>query len=229
MARFFGSGVASLSGRSRVRESGELDCRPRKTDPRVRNHSCNWYERQRSGVLRLSWAAYLLFEAKRVFEPNSGRALTKGTFLRMRTNTIQTMTKIAGIALFFCIVSAWPLAAQAPAFDTSGNGKLTGTYYFRHVYYVIGTQEDSSGIVGDISEAVAMYGNISFDGNGHYTINNGAVSDSSSVSADGLSCYLASTTCAVSAGTAVTGTYAISTSGFGFLVDPITGDSVFGL
>ncbi len=139
------------------------------------------------------------------------------------------------MALSFCIVSSLPVVAQAPAFDNSGNTMLSGTtasgkaYYFRHVYYVVGTQQDSNGIIGDVSEAVALYGNITFFPNGTYTVNNGAVSDSSSVSGDGLSCYLASTTCAVSAGAAVNGTYAISASGFGFLVDPLTGDNVYGL
>jgi len=143
--------------------------------------------------------------------------------------------KILGFALFFCMVSSLPIAAQAPPFDNTGNSMLSGptasgkAYYFRHVYYVVNTQQDSNGIIGDVSEAVALYGNITFFPNGSYTINNAAVSDSSSVSGDGLSCYLASTTCAVSAGAAVNGTYAISASGFGFLVDPITGDNVYGL
>jgi uncharacterized protein (TIGR03437 family) len=144
-------------------------------------------------------------------------------------------TRISGIALLFCMVSAWPLAAQAPAFDTSGNYMLSGTgagitYYFRHVYYLIDTEADSNGIVGDVNSAVALYGNITFFTNGTYTVNNAFVSDSSnSVFGDPLSCYLAGTTCAANAGAAVNGAYSISASGFGFLVDPITGDNVYGL
>lgn len=138
------------------------------------------------------------------------------------------MMRIAKVALFCCISSGLPLAAQAPAFDTSGNGMLHGTYYFRHVLYAIGTTADSNGIIGDISEAIALYGQISFDGNGNYTIPNGIVSDSGLGSPDPLSCYLAQTTCTT--GAAVTGTYSVSASGYGALANPIvTGDFIYGL
>ena len=137
------------------------------------------------------------------------------------------MMRIAKVALFCC--AALPLAAQAPTFDTSGNGLLNGTYYFRHVLYGIGTSADSNGIIGDVSYSVALYGNISFDGNGHYTINNGIVADSASPGAtDPLSCYLANTTCQT--GAAVTGAYSISASGLGFLANPLaSGDFIWGL
>jgi uncharacterized protein (TIGR03437 family) len=149
----------------------------------------------------------------------------------MRAYTIQKVIRSLKVALFLCVAAAGPLAAQTPVFDTSGNGMLNGTYYFRHVYYLIDTNEDSSGVIGDVDNAIALYGNISFSGNGTYTINNGFVSDSGAgVSAYPLSCYLAGTSgCTASQGTAVNGTYSISASGFGFLVDPITGDNVFGL
>jgi len=138
------------------------------------------------------------------------------------------MMRIAKVALFCCIASVGPLAAQAPTPDTSGNGMLNGTYYFRHVLYAVGTTADSNGIVGDLSEAIALYGNISFDGNGNYTITNAIVSDSNVGAPDPLSCYLAQTTCTT--GAAVTGTYSISASGFGFLANPIaTGDFIYGL
>ena len=138
------------------------------------------------------------------------------------------MMRIAKVALFCCISSGLPLAAQAPAFDTSGNGMLNGTYYFRHVLYAIGTTADSNGIIGDISEAIALYGQISFDGNGNYTIPNGIVSDSGLGSPDPLSCYLAQTTCTT--GAAVTGTYSVSASGYGTIANPIvTGDFIYGL
>jgi len=138
------------------------------------------------------------------------------------------MIRIAKVALFCCISSGLPLAAQAPAFDTSGNGMLHGTYYFRHVLYAIGTTADSNGIIGDISEAIALYGHITFDGNGNYTIPDGIVSDSGVGSPDPLSCYLAQTTCTT--GAAVAGTYSVSASGYGALANPIaTGDFIYGL
>ncbi len=147
----------------------------------------------------------------------------------MRAYTIQRVTRSLRIALFLCLAAAGPLAAQTPAFDTSGNGMLNGTYYFRHVYYLIDTGEDSNGVVGDINNAIAVYGTISFSGNGTYTINGFANDYGAGFQADPLSCYLASATCAANAGTAVNGTYSISASGFGFLVDPVTGDNILGL
>src|SRR5579863_338402 len=104
----------------------------------------------------------------------------------MRAYTILTMNRILKAALFFC--SMLPLAAQAPPFDTSGNGKLSGTYYFRHVLYGIDTQVDSQGIIGDIEGAYSLYGNITFDGNGNYTITNGVLTESGEGS-ETLACY----------------------------------------
>jgi uncharacterized protein (TIGR03437 family) len=131
-------------------------------------------------------------------------------------------------ALFF-LISALPLAAQ-PAFDNSGNGLLNGTYYFRHVFYEISTQADpNTGITGEIGGAIAIYGNISFDGNGNYSISAAAQVDDSSVGGTtALSCYLASRICTT--GTAVAGTYAISASGYGYLTNPLaSGDLIYGM
>jgi uncharacterized protein (TIGR03437 family) len=142
------------------------------------------------------------------------------------------MMKIAKLALFCCAVSVWPVAAQTTTFDTSGNGMLNGTYYFRHVTYAISGTADTQGISGDISEAIALYGNINFDGKGNYTISGGAAGGLISDSAVGppipLSCYLAQTTC--TSGSPVAGTYSISASGLGFLSNPVVaGDSIYGL
>ena len=58
----------------------------------------------------------------------------------------------------------------AQGLDNSGNHLLNGTYYFRHVLYGVSNQADANGFVGDITEAIAVYGNIVFDGAGNYTI-----------------------------------------------------------
>jgi uncharacterized protein (TIGR03437 family) len=129
--------------------------------------------------------------------------------------------------LGFLMALTWPLAAQGPAFDSSGNGMLNGTYSFRHVLYVVTTVPDANGIVGDLGETVVLYGNISFDGQGNYSISNGIVWDSDVGMADGLSCYLAQGICAT--GVPVPGTYSISASGFGYITNPITEDLIFGL
>lgn len=133
------------------------------------------------------------------------------------------------------LTATLPIFGQGTVFDNSGNGMLSGTYYFRHVLYGISSQADESGIIGDISEAIAVYGNISFNGSGTYTIIGGIVSDSyvdsqeEAIVQDGLSCYLAGTLCTAAQGTNVTGTYAISSNGFGYLTNPITGDKIYGL
>ncbi len=119
------------------------------------------------------------------------------------------MTKTARI-LLLCMIPACLLFAQslfAQSLDNSGNHLLSGNYYFRHVLYGV----DSA---GDITEAIAVYGGISFDGNGNYTIN-AMASDSSSGS--------------VPTAFSTPGTYTISASGFGFIANPITGDNIFGL
>lgn len=127
-----------------------------------------------------------------------------------------------------------PLAAQGPTFDSSGNGMLSGNYYFRHALYGISNSADEEGYTGDISEATIIYGIITFNGSGGYTITGGTVSDSyvdeqeGGIVQDGLSCYNAGTICTSAQGTPVTGTYAISASGFGYILNPITGDYIYG-
>ncbi|HEX4133450.1 MAG TPA: IPT/TIG domain-containing protein [Bryobacteraceae bacterium] len=141
------------------------------------------------------------------------------------------MTRIAKAILFCCIASSWPLAAQAPTPDTSGNGMLNGTYYFRQVVNVISGSPDSSGIVGDISDTIAIYGTIAFDGNGNYVIGNGLAADAGVGAPIALSCYIADTNCA--SGSPVSGTYAISASGAGSISSPlgsvVSGDLINGL
>lgn len=141
------------------------------------------------------------------------------------------MKKIPAFALLFLSASLAPLSAQAPAFDTSGNGQLNGTYYFRHVIYVINDSPDQYGIVGDVNEAISLYGQIVFDGSGDYTINNGRVLDSGVGVSQTLQCYLEDSpnpNCTDNNG--VTGTYSISASGYGYLANPIvSGDLIYGL
>lgn len=148
---------------------------------------------------------------------------------------MQTMKKTsipAILILMTSLMSTWlPLAAQAPVFDTSGNGRLNGTYYFRHVLYGVSFTADSANIIGDINEAISLYGNITFDGNGNYSITNGFVADATNqVASDPLSCYIAQTTCSSNQGTAVSGTYSVSASGYGFISNPIvSADVIYGL
>jgi uncharacterized protein (TIGR03437 family) len=95
--------------------------------------------------------------------------------------------------------------ASAP--DTGGNMLLNGTYYFRELAC---RPASPTGL----KEAVAVFGNIAFDGNGNYTVS-AMVNDSS-----GTAPYPLSTK----------GTYVISASGLGYLTHPLSvGDRIFAL
>ena len=98
--------------------------------------------------------------------------------------------------------------ASAQTWDTSGNGMLNGTYYFRETAYSL------QDYAGDLNYAAAVYGNISFDGNGNYTFN-ATLYDS-----QGNYGRLPP----------VAGTYAISASGYGYISSLVAnGAKVYGL
>ncbi|HWD97779.1 MAG TPA: hypothetical protein VG345_02020 [Bryobacteraceae bacterium] len=99
--------------------------------------------------------------------------------------------KLRGITVFLCAMAAWPVMAQGPAWDSSGNSLLKGNYYFRQVMYG--------------NSASALYGGISFDGNGNWTIGGGQVYSTSTNAAQAFT---------------ASGTYTVAASGFGFLTSP---------
>ena len=108
------------------------------------------------------------------------------------------------IGTFFLLTAA----ASAQSWDSSGNSMLNGTYYFRDILYAV------TDYYGDLGEAVAVYGSLTFNGGGTYT---GQVSvfDSN---------YGEQQTGSIS------GTYSISASGYGFISSPyLSGDYVYGL
>src|SRR5579883_3002740 len=99
--------------------------------------------------------------------------------------------------------------AGAQAWDTSGNGLLKGSYYFRHTLWY--TNSD-----GSLGEALVAYGSINFDGNGNYTTAASALD-----AANGT----------VSSNYNVSGTYHVAASGYGFLdgtLNSLFGGSVSG-
>ena len=103
--------------------------------------------------------------------------------------------------LLLILAAALPAFATGPAWDSSGNGLLNGTYYFRQVIY------QSSG--GSLSGAYSFYGNISFNGSGTYSVTSGTFVQYTS---SGPS---------VNTGATTTGTYSVSASGYGFLSSPV--------
>jgi hypothetical protein len=75
------------------------------------------------------------------------------------------LNRLSRAFLILAAVTGITASAQTTAnWDNSGNGLLNGTYYFRHVIWILSD-------TGDLSDAYALYGNISFDGNGNYSIN----------------------------------------------------------
>jgi uncharacterized protein (TIGR03437 family) len=116
------------------------------------------------------------------------------------------LTKFARVLLVLSAAASWQASAQT--WDTSGNNLLKGSYYFRQVFYIVGSD------TGGLSEATAVYGTIVFSGTGTYT-GNVTVFDSGSETPEPDT---------------VTGTYSISASGYGFLSNPIvSGDLIYGL
>jgi len=128
------------------------------------------------------------------------------------------ITKLAPLALLLIAVTGWPAAAQT--WDTSGNGLLNGTYYFREVFYILGDT------TGDLSRAISLYGQIQFTGSGTYTLSstNCEVADSGAGSLLTCAQWLQQT------GGTMGGTYSISASGYGSLSNPLSPtDTVYGL
>ena len=108
------------------------------------------------------------------------------------------------------LLAACALQSYAqPAFDSSGDGKLNGAYYFRQVFYFSQT-----------GDAINVQGTITFNGSGSYTVTNASLLDSAT----------GSTTPVTFNNT--TGTYAIAASGEGFITavnENFPNDQIVGL
>jgi uncharacterized protein (TIGR03437 family) len=106
-------------------------------------------------------------------------------------------------ALLLGLAAGIPAWANLPTWDTSGNGLLNGTYYFREVIYVVGDT------AGDLSQELSVYGNISFNGSGTYSISNATVNecDSSGCGQQPLS---------------FNGSYSFASNGYGFFTNPLS-------
>lgn len=98
--------------------------------------------------------------------------------------------------LLRAVVFLTATVASAQVWDFTGNNLLSGTYVFREAIYVPDTS-------GNITRAVAVFGNITFNGTGGYSIS-GNVVDSSA----GAGPYT------------TTGTYSIAPNGYGFMTHP---------
>jgi uncharacterized protein (TIGR03437 family) len=104
-----------------------------------------------------------------------------------------------------------PVAAQTSiSFDSSGNGLLNGAYHFRQVAYYTASS------AGDLAQEQALFGTITFDGNGKYSLT-GQLIDTA-------------TTPVQPRAFTISGTYALAASGFGTVDSPlVVGEQVTGL
>jgi uncharacterized protein (TIGR03437 family) len=99
------------------------------------------------------------------------------------------------------ILTGWQVFGQGLVFDSSGNSTLNGTYYFREVIWSLSVSSP---------DAYALYGTITFDGNGNYTVQATEFDYGQG---------------GASTGTA-TGKYTIGAGGFGYVNSPLYGTSV---
>jgi uncharacterized protein (TIGR03437 family) len=114
--------------------------------------------------------------------------------------------KLARVLLLISFAAG--LGAQT--WDTSGNGMLNGTYYFRQVVYLLSSTAGN----GTLSDAASLYGTITFNGAGTYSISYTLVDLATQTSGQRTS----------------TGTYSIAASGQGFLSSPLYAtDSIHGM
>jgi uncharacterized protein (TIGR03437 family) len=112
-------------------------------------------------------------------------------------------------ALVLLLAGVCAGAQPQPAWDSSGNALLNGTYYFREVLWIADEQASTL-----LDEALSHYGTISFNGQGGYVIH-GTEFSSVDQRARPYS---------------ISGQYAISAAGFGYLTrSRADGDEVHGL
>ncbi len=123
--------------------------------------------------------------------------------------------RLARALLILSAAAAWPAAAQtAPSWDNSGNGMLNGTYYFRHVVWDVGNVTLNPLL--NLNDAVALYGTVTFDGKGNYTMT--------------ATQYALGAAQPAAVTPAPTGTYTIAASGQGMIDNPlINNDSIHGV
>ncbi|HKD05280.1 MAG TPA: hypothetical protein VKB79_05185 [Bryobacteraceae bacterium] len=112
--------------------------------------------------------------------------------------------RLVRTALLLSVVAGIPAWANLPTWDTSGNSLLNGTYYFREVIYVVGDN------VGDLSQQLAVFGNITFNGAGGYTISSATVNECDTSSGCGQQPLSTS------------GTYSFASNGYGFFTNPLS-------
>ena len=125
------------------------------------------------------------------------------------------MHKRLSLVILAAALGMTAAAQTAPNWDTSGNTMLSGTYYFRHVLWVVGYDS------GDLGDGISVYGTITFTPGpagspGSYTTSATVMDPSVATAPKGPSNF--------------PGTYNISASGYGFIDNEYSqGDEIYGL
>jgi uncharacterized protein (TIGR03437 family) len=116
---------------------------------------------------------------------------------------------------FLSILTGCRIFAQAPTWETSGNGLFNSSanYYFREVTWTTSGLSNQ----GALSDASCVYGTMTFSGGapGTYTMAAASYVDASSGESGTLN--------------PVSGTYAIGGGGFGYITDPLSGIQIRGM
>lgn len=120
---------------------------------------------------------------------------------------------ITGLVVLLLAAAGSPASAQT--WDTSGNGQLSGSYYFREIAWQ--GQYDAT---NDLNFAAAVYGTIVFDGQGHYTLQ-GAMEYDFNTFFNGQG--------ALPYSLPQPGTYSLAASGYGFLSSFLTSNDTLSL
>src|SRR5260370_30252721 len=120
---------------------------------------------------------------------------------------VLSFMKLSGVVLLISMATG--LIAQTSTWDTIGNGMFNGQYYFRHVLYVLSSTGD-----GSLYDELSVYGTVTFNGTGAYTMNASVVDIQARQLQNGT----------------LSGTYSIAASGQGFLTNPMSkGDFIYGM
>ncbi|MGA3202293.1 MAG: hypothetical protein ABSF12_07325 [Bryobacteraceae bacterium] len=116
---------------------------------------------------------------------------------------------------FLSILTGCRIFAQAPTWETSGNGLFNSSanYYFREVTWTTSGLSNQ----GALSDASCVYGTMTFSGGapGTYAMAAASYVDASSGESGTLN--------------PVSGTYAIGGGGFGYITDPLSGIQIRGM
>jgi hypothetical protein len=143
--------------------------------------------------------------ARELQDSCSGCSISPGSDPGRKSKNLVDMKIVQWLGIF---AAAMACQAAVPTWDTSGNGMLNGTYYFREVVYGL-----ASGGGGALNSADVIYGTISFNSAAGTYSGNVTLYDAAKGGEQG----------------SVSGTYAVAASGYAIVSHPvISGAYIYG-